>query len=189
MPVINTRIIDPIRLVRLSELPKEEVLNVMSEEWIIKNSVLNTSNRDIPCDEYYKIATKTYDEIKNLETSFGIITEESGYVGNIGLTRYMSKTEPEIFIEISKKHSGKGHGKNSLHIFMQYVFFYKDLERLVARVLRENYPAQGLFRHNGFKEQSVLRDLHYQDGQRHDMTILSSRREDYHMFCDAKGFL
>lgn len=74
-------------------------------------------------------------------------------------------------IVISKK--GKGYGRKALNKIKHYCFYKLHCHRLWLDVLETNERARYLYQSEGFKEEGVLRDCIFKDGNYKNLVIMS----------------
>jgi diamine N-acetyltransferase len=81
------------------------------------------------------------------------------------------KAEYGVFIGESEVR-GRGIGKEILNLTTDYAFRELDLHRVYARVLDYNAASYNCFLSCGYKEEGVLKDSLFLDGEYHDLIIL-----------------
>ena len=83
-----------------------------------------------------------------------------------------------IGIKLHKTVRGKGIGKQSLNLAMQYCFEELDLECVYARVLTYNTASCALFRSCGFTNEGILRSRVIKVDKRCDLVSFSKLKEE-----------
>lgn len=75
---------------------------------------------------------------------------------------------------------GKGIGKESLALTMEFGFQELNLHRIQLNVLSYNKPAIALYERLGFKREGTYREFIHRDGKRHDMYLYGILRNEWH---------
>ena len=134
----------------------------VDREWF-NNALNDRSNRNI----YFGI-----DEI-----------ETNDFVGIIQLNSidYISGISELgiVFGDINIK--GKGYGKESMKILLNYAFKFLNLRKISLKVIILNERAIFLYKELGFLEEGRLKRHDYCDGEYNDVIIMSLFKEDYYI--------
>lgn len=67
---------------------------------------------------------------------------------------------------------GCGIGKDILRLTVDYAFNELKLHRVYARAFETNKPSVGCFLHCGFKQEGLLKDSIFADGEYHDVVVM-----------------
>lgn len=74
---------------------------------------------------------------------------------------------------------GKGYGKQSLSLVIEYLFLQYNFHRCFARVFSHNSPSLALFSSLGFSEEGRLRQHIYREGKYQDMVLFGLLKEEW----------
>lgn len=86
----------------------------------------------------------------------------------------------EFHIMIGDKNQrGKGMGYFAISEILRHAFEDLNLNRVELKVLPDNEPALGLYRKAGFKEEGLLRQYAFKNGEYRDTLIMSILREEW----------
>lgn len=88
-----------------------------------------------------------------------------------------SKAEYGVFLG-EEDIRGMGIGKEILNLTVDYAFKELKLHRIYARVKETNKPSLYSFLHCGFKQEAVLRDSMFSDGEFINVVILGKLNEE-----------
>lgn len=91
-------------------------------------------------------------------------------IDNVNLTA-------SIGIKVCKTAQGKGIGKKSINMIVEYCFETLNLECLSANILPYNEASLALFRSCGFAEEGILRSRVIKEGKRCDLLSVSRLRQ------------
>jgi UDP-4-amino-4,6-dideoxy-N-acetyl-beta-L-altrosamine N-acetyltransferase len=80
---------------------------------------------------------------------------------------------------IADSHRGKGFGKESLLLIMQYAFDHLNLHRLYCEVLEDNKKAKNLYELVGFKSEGLLKEGVFKHGGFKNIIPMSLLEPDY----------
>ncbi|MHA2142498.1 MAG: GNAT family N-acetyltransferase [Candidatus Thorarchaeota archaeon] len=120
---------------------------------------------------------------KRSKFTFGIeIKEDSTLIGIIDLANisWMSQnSEISIFAIFHPEYRGKGYGKESLIVLLDFAFSVLNMHTVYLWVASFNDRAIGFYERIGFKTQGKLRELAYRDGQRHDVVIMDILKSEF----------
>ncbi|MCR4991182.1 MAG: GNAT family N-acetyltransferase [Lachnospiraceae bacterium] len=91
--------------------------------------------------------------------------------------RVNNKAEYGVFLG-EEDVRGHGIGKEILNLTVDYAFNVLKLHRIYARVYESNKPSLYSFLHCGFKQEALLKDDIFADGEYHDVVILGRLNTD-----------
>jgi len=74
---------------------------------------------------------------------------------------------------------GKGYGKESLNLLLNYGFSVMKLHRIQLNVLEFNVPAIKLYESAGFKREGVFREFVFRDNLRYNLFLYSLLKSEY----------
>lgn len=121
------------------------------------------------------------EEKKKLAYPFVIeFLENEKLIGMIELLKINKKNKSaEIGFWLAKNYQGKGLAKESLDLILKFAFKELMLERIEARVLSKNKPAQKLLELSGFKLEGRLKKKTYFKNQWFDDLIYAILKKDF----------
>lgn len=76
-----------------------------------------------------------------------------------------------VSIALGPDHQGKGYGKETMQLLVNYAFNELNLHRLQLTVFGYNTGAIKLYESIGFKHEGTFREFLQRDGKRHDMHL------------------
>lgn len=79
----------------------------------------------------------------------------------------------------NKDQRGKGMGTFAITEILRHAFDDLNLNRVELKVLPDNEPALALYRKAGFKEEGLLRQYAFKNGEYRDTLIMSILREEW----------
>ena len=103
------------------------------------------------------------------------------HIGNIALTSVHPEfrtAEISIIIGYTLM-QGKGYGSNAIKLLSDHAFKRMNLNRLQAGAVVENIGCIKAFKKNGFKEEGILRQAYYCEGEYRDVMIMGLIKEDW----------
>ncbi|MBU2639065.1 MAG: GNAT family N-acetyltransferase [Nanoarchaeota archaeon] len=121
-----------------------------------------------------KLHKKAYHE-------FGIEDKDTGeIIGMMSINRINQVNKnAEIGYWIAKSYRGKGLGKESLRIIIDYAFKELGLHRLYIRCFHVNKASASLAKSGGFKYEGRLRESVFKDGKWFDDLYFGLLRKEY----------
>ena len=75
-------------------------------------------------------------------------------------------------IIIDQNFQGKGFGKETTKLILDYSFQKLNMRKVSLNVLSENTRAINLYKKLGFKEEGILKEHFYWDGKYHDVVVM-----------------
>ncbi|MFT9820902.1 GNAT family N-acetyltransferase [Lysinibacillus sp. NPDC056185] len=100
--------------------------------------------------------------------------ETKGIIGTIGFNAWSPiHRRAEIGYEIHPDYWRKGYTQEAVTEIVSYGFEHMELTRIGAIVFIENEASNKLLTKVGFKNEGILRDYMYQNGQAHDTFVYS----------------
>ena len=85
-----------------------------------------------------------------------------------------------FYIGISdKSNQGKGFGKETVKLMLEYAFDILNLHRVQLHVATENIAAIKVYEQNGFLVEGLLREAMYGQGKYHDFHLMGILKKDY----------
>jgi RimJ/RimL family protein N-acetyltransferase len=112
---------------------------------------------------------------------FGIVDKKGALVGVCGLTHINWKNrnaEASIYIG-DKGWQGKGLGKESLELLLEFGFSNVGFRRIWAEIFGFNEASIKLFESTGFKREGILRDTLWRDGKWWSSVIYSILQDEF----------
>lgn len=117
-------------------------------------------------EEYY------WNEIINSPNHIVFVIEDNSSKEVIGECRASfidwTNSNAEMAIVLHQEHRNKGHGNEALTLFVDYLFKYANLHRLIAIICKSNTSSLKLFESVGFKKEGILIDYKKYKGKFHD---------------------
>ncbi|PTU84616.1 N-acetyltransferase [Staphylococcus pasteuri] len=110
---------------------------------------------------------------------FVIELENETAIGIVGFKNLdWINSNSELFIYIGdENYWGKGYGKEALKLLINFAFNSLNLHMLYLEVFSYNENATKMYEKLGFKQDGILRQSKYQDGQYYDKIIMSKINE------------
>ncbi len=120
-----------------------------------------------------------YLEDDSLQTFIIELKQDQLSIGTVSLSDIDHKNQRgELGILIGEKEfRGKGLGKESLELLMDYAFSQENLGKIKAHVFSDNLGAIKLYEQCGFVLEGTLRKETYKDGRFKDVCIMSAFRD------------
>ncbi|MBV7272938.1 GNAT family N-acetyltransferase [Clostridiaceae bacterium UIB06] len=167
---------------RLTSL-KENDLNIF-EDWY--NDINFLRNYDMvaafPKSQSELLSMLTAIRTSNDRYIFAVRTiAENKFIGVTGFENILwNNGVATIYIGIGDdSFKGKGLGKESLSLTMDFGFEELNLHRIQLNVLSYNTPAIKLYESLGFKREGIYREFVHRDGKRHDMYLYGILRSEW----------
>jgi RimJ/RimL family protein N-acetyltransferase len=83
---------------------------------------------------------------------------------------------------------GKGYGRDSLELILNYAFNELNLYRVGLDVIANNNRAIKAYERAGFRREGVIRQAVYRDGQRDDLILMGILRTEWQLKKKEEGF-
>jgi diamine N-acetyltransferase len=113
---------------------------------------------------------------------FIIALNESGApIGEAGLLRMFPpwRTTDLSIIIGEKEARGKGYGRETIKLLLDYAFGYLNFHRVAIGVVGFNTPALRFYEQAGFRREGVQRDGYYYQHKYHDFIMLSILEDEF----------
>lgn len=109
------------------------------------------------------------------------LEENNKPIGDITMMEIDHQNQNAIVrISIFKKENwGKGYGTEAMSIFLDYGFNILNLHRVELEVFAFNPRAKKSYEKLGFKQEGLIRDKLFYDGQFHDAILMGVLREEF----------
>lgn len=167
---------------RLRKMVREDIERYHS--WRNNIDVMITTNPSL--DLYSLEETREFVEnvILNSNSSKSYIISENNSQVPIGITSLINidykNRNAECIIDIGEKeYWGKGYGKESLKLLLDYAFFELNLHRISLKVFSFNEKAIRLYSKLGFKNEGLSRQSLYRNGIWNDIIHMGILKEEY----------
>lgn len=82
-------------------------------------------------------------------------------------------------IKLLETHRGRGIGRRSVLLLLEYLFLELNMELVTAGVLGSNRASLSLFERIGFTRDGLLRSRVFKNGERHGIVIYSMLRTEF----------
>ncbi|HKK21866.1 MAG TPA: GNAT family protein [candidate division Zixibacteria bacterium] len=101
-------------------------------------------------------------------------TEDNVLVGRITFFNYNSlNRSAELGVLIDPEERKNGYAAEALRILIRYLFKYRGLNKVYAETAAHNHPTRKLLESLNFKQEGVLRQHYFYNGQFHDKLVYS----------------
>ena len=119
---------------------------------------------------------------------FIIYTNDNIKVGMIGLSKIDTRNRSAEFgrFFISRSYRGKGFGKESLKLILEYSFNHLNLHRIYLNAFEHNDRAINLYTKLGFKKEGIKRDHIYMNGSYNNLICMSILKNEFIKIIDIK---
>lgn len=77
------------------------------------------------------------------------------------------------------RHWGKGYGTAAIRKLLEFLFFEKNMRKVLLNVYDFNERAIACYKKVGFKQEGCLKEQIYRDGKYNDLHIMALFAEDY----------
>ncbi len=127
---------------------------------------------------------KWFESLSALKENYSFAIEtlaENHYIGGCGINHVDWKNSVAvvgIFIGDEAYHS-KGYGTEAMSLLVKFIFEEMNMNKVKLSVYGFNHRAKRSYEKCGFKEEGVLRQEIYREGQYHDEIIMSILRSEY----------
>ncbi len=114
---------------------------------------------------------------------FAIVDKKTGqHIGNAGLyvINWVSRSAEYRIIIGEKKFWGKGYGQEAASLILRYGFDKLNLNRIWLGVNASNKAGAACYRKAGFRDEGVLRQEIYRNGQYYDAIRMSVLRKEFY---------
>ena len=113
---------------------------------------------------------------------FAIIEKSTDeFIGYAGIRKIsMIHRNGEIGLFIKKSFRGKGYGKEAFLIFFDYLFSQIGIHKVYGIEFASNIASVENNKKLGFKEEGILKEHYYQDGQYKDMVFIGLTDKDFY---------
>ncbi|KGX90770.1 GNAT family N-acetyltransferase [Pontibacillus marinus] len=124
---------------------------------------------------------KFYDKIKNGKNFIIVEKNTNKEIGRVALPFLdYEQQNTEIIIMIGEKeYWGKGYGKESFQLLLDYIFNELNLHRVGLKVFSFNENAFKLYEKFGFQVEGKIRESFYRNGKWHDIYLMGLLKSEY----------
>lgn len=127
----------------------------------------------------YNVIQQYKEESTNLRKALSIINEKNVLVGFITYKESSyCKNAYSIGITIGSRYWNRGYGKDSIRVLLKYLFEDLGAIRVELEVMKSNLRAINCYKKCGFKEEGILRNKCYIDGEYIDIIIMGLIKDD-----------
>lgn len=130
---------------------------------------------------------QNFEEITSLKRKALSIINEKGVL--IGYTTYYEYEDSvnvyAIGITIASRFWGRGYGKDTIEVLLDYLFMYKAAERVELEVVNYNNRAIKCYERCGFIKEGIKRKKYFSQGVYNDTIIMGILKEDYNKFLSS----
>ena len=115
----------------------------------------------------------------NLRKALSIINEKNVLVGFITYKESnYCKNAYSIGITIGSRYWDRGYGQDSIRVLLKYLFNELGAIRVELEVMKSNLRARNCYKKCGFKEEGILRNKYYMDGEYDDIIIMGLIKDE-----------
>lgn len=103
------------------------------------------------------------------------LKEDDNYIGNVYLTNIdmVNRTATSHVLIGEKSYWGKGYASEALKLLLDYAFNERGLHRIAALVLESNTQSIKMHIKLGYKQEGILRESVFKNGQYNNQIVLS----------------
>jgi RimJ/RimL family protein N-acetyltransferase len=167
--------------VRIRAIEKSDIDEILG--WINDGEVMKNLLMRYPVSRYQeeKWIERALDDAVGRNKVFAIETKEGEYLGGIGLHNInWENRNAEAGIVIGKKeHWNKGYGTDAMMTILDFAFNQMNLHRVYLRVYEYNARGIRSYEKCGFKQEGVLRDDRYTNGEYHHTVMMGILKEEF----------
>lgn len=137
-------------------------------------------NTIYPSTEYI---IQHFDELMNIDRkTLSIINEKGTLVGYVTYKEYKDTSNVySIGITIGSLYWNRGYGQDAINVLLNYLFMYRNAQRIELEVVSYNERAIRCYERCGFIIEGTKRKKFFCRGQYHDVLIMGILREDYNV--------
>lgn len=105
---------------------------------------------------------------------------ESNIVGTVGFNNYLKNHRANLGYDLQREYWNKGYITEALSVVINFGFNNLEINRIEAEVMQSNVASEAVLGKLGFKNEGILRQWMYWNGNHYDMTMFSLLIKDYH---------
>lgn len=168
--------------VRLREYRKEDIKQ--AQNYVNDPDINSLISPSIPYPFTLEDEQKWFEDLSATKDtySFAIETlEDKKYIGGCGINHIDWKNSVAtvgIFIG-DKDYLGKGYGTDAMNILIKFIFEQVNINKIKLHVFSFNIRAIKSYEKCGFKQEGVLRQEVFRNGQYHDDIVMGLLKEEY----------
>lgn len=165
----------------LSKIEKDDMVNIY--QWFTDSDFLKYYDYYPPIAQTKDEVNNTFEEYKEKKSKvFAIkMVQDNSIIGIAGFDDIILENKvATLFIGIGDSTSrGKGYGKESMDLLLNYGFNDMKLHRIQLNVLEFNIPAIKLYEKSGFKKEGVFREFVLRDNKRYDLFLYGLLKREW----------
>ena len=166
----------------LSEIKKEDREHIY--KWFSDSEFLKFYDYYPPVPQTKEEVDKTFNDYENKQESrvFAIkLLDDGQIIGIAGFDDIIKENKvATLFIGIGSQNSrGKGCGKETIDILLDYGFNDMDFHRIQLNVLEFNKSAIALYEKTGFKKEGMYREFVLRDEKRYDLYLYGLLKHEW----------
>jgi len=166
----------------LSKIEKEDMEHIY--KWFSDCEFLKFYDYYPPVPQTKEEVDKTFSDYEENQESdvFAIKLLSNGQI--IGIAGYddiiKENKVATLFVGIGRENSrGKGYGKETMNILLDYGFNDMDFHRIQLNVLEFNESAIALYEKTGFKKEGIYREFVLRDDKRYDLYLYGLLKHEW----------
>ena len=108
-------------------------------------------------------------------------SEDNLYIGNIYLTGidYVNRKASSHILIGNRDYWNGGYGTEAMRLLIDYAFNHRNLNRIEARVLEDNFGSRKMHEKLGYIQEGVLRQSVFKDGVYKNQVLYALLKEEY----------
>ena len=168
--------------VMLRKMTEQDILKY--HEWKNNLDIMRSTSPYLDMYSFEETKQFVMDVILNNQNSKSYMIVDNETHNVIGITSLVNidwkNRNAECIIDIGEKdYWGKGIGKESLSMLLQYAFLELNLNRVGLKVYSFNERAINLYNNLGFVKEGEIRQEIYRDGSWHNTIIMGLLAQEY----------
>ena len=174
-PILET---ERLLLKEITHQDSDKIYTIFSNENVTRFYGQDNLKSGEQADQIVEFFSKNYREKRGIR--WWIVRKDiGGLIGTIGYNNWSAKHKrAEIGYELHPDFWGYGYAKEAVLKVISYGFSELGLTRIGAIVFLENENSNRLLKSIGFKQEGILKDYMYQNGQAYDTYIYALLKED-----------
>lgn len=166
----------------LSNIEKDDMVTLY--RWFSDSEFLKYYDYYPPIPQTKDEVNKTFKDYTEKKESkvFGIkMVQNDSIIGIAGFDDIIFENSvATLFIGIGNSSlRGKGYGKETMNLLLNYGFNNMKLHRIQLNVLEFNFPAIKLYEKSGFKKEGIFREFVLRDNKRYDLFLYGLLKSEW----------
>jgi ribosomal-protein-alanine N-acetyltransferase len=162
-----------LKLIEINDLHLADIFKLFGDDRVTKYYNVATLQEEASAQKFIDHFSNRFAEGAGIRWGIASKAVDDRIIGTIGFNNFEANHRATIGYDLQAVHWGNRYAVEAINAVAEYGFTHLNINRIEAEVMQGNHASEKVLAAAGFKNEGILRQWMYWNGQHYDMTMFS----------------